>query len=326
MKPGIFTIFCLIICIFSACNSGNNEKVPVIAFIDYVEDETLAQAREGFYEALEKQGYSEKLGTVKIIYRNAQGDQPALIQAVDYLLSKKPLLIASNTTLATITSVQRSHDIPVFMMVAPRPDLAGLTDASGKYPANLFGVYETLEYIDTSVNIIRNFFPEAKTVATIYNQSEPQSIDALAKLEEGCKRLGLELIRQPVSSSADTKIITEALLSKDPDVFFALPDNIVFSSFEAIINACNRKNIPVVTSESGLVMRGALASFGADMRAWGYQCGLQAAEYLRNGKRTDLKPEIVKDRSRVYNPKPAKKYNIQPGPEFKAVIVTEQIH
>ena len=69
--------------------SGSQEKtVPVIGFIDYVEDATLAQAKMGFLNALRDSGFSEETGTLNIIYRNAQGDQPTLLQAVDYIVSK----------------------------------------------------------------------------------------------------------------------------------------------------------------------------------------------------------------------------------------------
>ncbi|MBK9321275.1 MAG: hypothetical protein IPM91_22390 [Bacteroidetes bacterium] len=136
----------LLICSIS-CNSTKSEKektIPLIGFIDYVEDATLAQAKQGFFDALKESGFSEDSNTISILYRNAQGDQPTLLQAADYVIAQQPAIIATNTTLSTITTVQRNRDIPVFMMVAPRPDIAGLTDKAGNNPPNLFGVYETL--------------------------------------------------------------------------------------------------------------------------------------------------------------------------------------
>src|SRR6185436_8419183 len=133
----------IIICIVLSCTSPNKEngskKIPVIGFLDFVEDPTLAKAKQGFMDALEKGGYSEKDSTMQLIYTNAQGDIPTLGQSCDLLISKNVDLIASNTTLSTITAVQRTKTIPVCMMVAPRPDLAHLTDSLGNNPPNLFG-------------------------------------------------------------------------------------------------------------------------------------------------------------------------------------------
>jgi len=306
--------------IVSSCgNTDKGEKVqeaPLIGFVDYVEDATLKQAREGFFDALEEAGYSEEKQTIRVLYRNAQGDQPTLLQAVDYIISQQPVLIATNTTLATVNTVQRNKSIPVFMMVAPRPDLAGLQDKEGKNPPHLFGVYETLDYIDTSVTLIRQLFPDAESVGTIYSPSEPQSIAALEHLKSGCLNAGIRLEASPVTNSSETQLITQSLLSKGVDVFFALPDNVIFSSFETVARSCNESNIPVLTSEAGLVARGALASFGADMYEWGRQAGVQAAEYLSTGSLEGLRPEQVAIRKKVVNRKQAEVFKLSPDSSF----------
>ena len=77
--------------------------------------------------------------------------------------------------------------------------------------------------------------------------------------------------------------------------------------------------MPVFTSEAGLVSRGAVAAYGADMYQWGYQSGEQAAAFLKNKSTKDLKPEIVKIRKRVYNPTAAKQYNITLPDNFEAL-------
>ncbi|MFM9055501.1 MAG: ABC transporter substrate-binding protein, partial [Bacteroidota bacterium] len=164
----------------SACSTQqtDNEPVPVVGFIDFVEDPTLALARQGFFDALNQNGFSADSGTIEVIKKNAQGDQPALLQAVDYVIGQKPALIATNTTLAMINTIQRNTDIPVFMMVAPRPDLAGINAKTCKALPYLYGVYETPDYIDTSSSIIRELFTNAKRVGAIYSQSEVQSVEA----------------------------------------------------------------------------------------------------------------------------------------------------
>jgi putative ABC transport system substrate-binding protein len=311
----------LLICSIS-CNSTKSEKektIPLIGFIDYVEDATLAQAKQGFFDALKESGFSEDSNTISILYRNAQGDQPTLLQAADYVIAQQPALIATNTTLATIITVQRNRDVSVFMMVAPRPDIAGLTDKAGNNPPNLFGVYETLEYIDTSVTLIRQLFPGAKKAGTIYSQSESQSVDALNRLKAGCEKAGIVLEAIPVSNSSETQLITQSLLAKDIDVFFALPDNVIFSSFETIVKACNDKNIPVLTSEAGLVSRGALASFGADMYQWGYQSGIQAVKLLKSGSTEGIQPEMVRVRKKVMSKSVAEKFMITPDSSYTLV-------
>ena len=303
-------IFIVSLLIFS-CKEHKQRKVPTIGFLDLLQDETLEQARKGFFVALNEEGFNPMHKTVEVIYRNAQNDQPTLLQACDYLISEHVDLIATNPTLSTITAVQRTHDIPVFMMVSPRPDIAGLTDKEGYAPANLFGVYETLEYIDTSVMLINHIFPKLKKIGTIYNQSEPQSMDALQRIEAVCNSLGIQVEKLPVNSSNETQLVVGALLNKNIEAFFALPDNTVFSSMEVIVKLCDAAKIPVFSSEEGLVKRGALVAFGADMYQWGYQSGKQAAQFLKTKSLKNIQPELVKVRRRVYNSQKAEFFGVQ---------------
>lgn len=296
---------------FISCRDASPVKeLPVIGFLDFIEDPTIALAKKGFFDALSMGGFSEKDSNIVVEYANAQGDIPTLSQACDLLISKHPVLIGTNVTLSTITTVQRNKSIPVFMMVSPRPDIANLADQNGKAPSNLFGVYETLDYIDTAIALIKQLRPMTKIVGSIYNQSEPQSVDAFNKLKAGCEKQGMKLEVLPVNNSSETQLVMQSLLGKDIDAFFALPDNVIFASFETVAQSCDKKNVPIFTSEAGLVSRGALASFGADFYQWGYQSGQQAALFLKQKNLKGIKPEIVKVRRRVYNPAQAAKYMI----------------
>jgi putative ABC transport system substrate-binding protein len=297
-------------------------QVPVVGFVDAFEDATISQARKGFTDALAKNGFSEEKKTVQIEYSNAQGDIPTLAQIVNHFVTDSVNLLATCTTLSTVTALQKTKHIPVFAMVSPTAERMKVVDASGKAPANLFGAVEELNYIDTSFSIIPKLLKPkgAKLViGMIYNQSEPQSADALNRIKSLAAGLNVDIVALPLNTSADAQLVTQSLLSKNIDAFFANPDNTVFASFETILKNCNQKNIPIFTSEAGLVQRGAVAAFGADIYQWGYQAGEQAAQFLKTHKTDGLQPEMVKIRKRVYNPAAAKKYNITIPPNFEPV-------
>jgi putative ABC transport system substrate-binding protein len=217
--------------------------------------------------------------------------------------------------------VQNTKEIPVFMMVSPTPELMKVND-NGKEPANLFGVGETLGYIDTSFSLIPQLV-HPKTgklkVGMIFNQSEPQSTEALARIKQLADGMGIDLVSLPVNSTADVQLVTQSLLRQNIDAFFANPDNTVFGSFETIIKSCNDAKVPVFTSEAGLVARGAVAAYGADIYQWGYQAGEQAAAYLKNKNTNGLKWEMVKQRKKVYNRNAAQLFNINIPTGYEAI-------
>jgi putative ABC transport system substrate-binding protein len=306
----------------SSCKPTTKSSIPVIGFVDAFEDASIAPARTGFVDALKKNGFSEAQKNIKIEYRNAQGSIPTLTQIVNYFVSEKVDLMATCTTLSSITALQKTKTIPVFVMVAPTAKLMNLEGSDGKAPANMFGTTEDLNYIDTSFSNIPKFLkPKAGklVVGMIYNQSEPQSADAKRRIESLADKLNISLIALPLNSSADAQLVTQSLLSHHIGAFFANPDNSVFSSFETILKNCDQKNVPIFTSEAGLVERGAVAAFGADIYQWGYQAGEQAAQFLKTHSTSGLQPEMVKVRKRVYNPMAAKKYNIVVPSNFEPV-------
>jgi len=305
-----------------SCKQGAKSTVPVIGFVDAFEDASIAPARTGFVDALKKNGFSEDQKNIKIEYRNAEGNIPTLTQIVNYYISEKVDLMATCTTLSSITALQKTKTIPVFVMVAPTARLMNVEDANGRAPANLFGVTEDLNYIDTSFSNIPKFLKPKSgrlVVGMIYNQSEPQSVEAKQRIQSLADKLNITLIALPLNSSADAQLVTQSLLSKNIDAFFANPDNSVFASFETILKNCDQKNVPIFTSEAGLVQRGAVAAFGADIYQWGYQAGEQAAQFLKSHSTAGLQPEMVKVRKRVFNAAAAKKYNLTVPSNFTAV-------
>ncbi|NRF40991.1 ABC transporter substrate-binding protein [Pedobacter foliorum] len=306
--------------LLAGCSSGD-KKVPVVGFIDAFEDTTIAQARAGFTDALQKDGFSEANHTLKIEYRNGQGSIPTLVQIVNYYINKPVDILATSTTLSTLSSIQKTKMIPIFAMVSPTPKLMGVLDKDGRAPSNLYGAVEDLNYIDTSFLLIPQLLKPATgklKVGVIYNDAEPQSADALKRIEVIAAKNNITILATPVVTSADAQLITQSLLTKNIDAFFALPDNVVFASFETIVKSCDQKSVPIFTSEAGLVKRGAVAAFGADIYQWGYQAGEQAARYLK-GDTVGLKPEMVKIRKRVYNPTVAAKYHITVSANFDAL-------
>lgn len=298
----------------------NDDGLPTVAFIDAFKDDTIDQARIGFFKALSDYGYEEEKGTLSVLYRNAQGDLPTLIQSIKYAISKEVDLIATCPSLTTITAIQQQTNIPVVMMVSPTPEKMQLINESGQAPKNLYGVSETISYIDTSFALIQKLLPKNTPlkIGLLYNQAETQSVNAFNRLKALSEEMGVTLVAKPVNNSAELKLVTAALIKEEIDVFFANPDNVVFAGFETIFADCTAARIPVFTSEAGLVARGAVAAYGPDLFEWGYQSGVIAVKIL---KKEEINPswELVKTRISVYNPKMADKWGLKIPDSFTPI-------
>jgi putative tryptophan/tyrosine transport system substrate-binding protein len=291
--------------------------------VQTIQDATIDEARKGFMDALKAKGFSDSAGTVKVDYQNANGDQATLALIIDKFIADKVTCIAANTTTAMIAARQRTKTIPIFMMVGPAPSINNLMekDSLGKPipPRNLSGVYETLAYIDSSIALIKRVFPSPKRMGVIFNTSEQNSVNAMGRLREQCKQNKIELIEKSINSSNETQSAVQAVLNDKIDLFFALPDNLVFASFEVIYKETLAQKVPIITSEEGLVKRGALIAYGADFYQWGYQTGKSAAEYLEVGDLTGIPLKTVEVRKLVYNPETAQLFNFKPPSDAKPI-------
>ncbi len=340
MKRSLFSILTLLVALSIILDVGCSSKkespnkpasssdaapkgIPTIGFVQTIQDATIDEARQGFIDALKARGFSDSAGTVKIDYQNANGDQATLGLIIEKFIADKVTCIAANTTVAMIASMQRTKTIPIFMMVGPAPSINNLMekDSLGKpiAPRNLSGVYETLAYIDSSIALIKRIFPTPKRIGVIFNSSEQNSVNAMGRLREQCKANGITLIEKPINSTAEVQTAVQSVLTEKIDLFFALPDNFVFASFEVIYKETIAKKVPIVTSEEGLVKRGALIAYGADFYQWGYQAGKSAAEFLETRDLVGIPLRTVEVRKLVHNPETAKIFNFTPPSDSKPI-------
>lgn len=314
--------FFLLAATFFGCKEVHLKNAPTIGFMDAFEDATMQKAKQGFYDAMEKNGFSEKDTTINIIYKNAQGNIPTLVQIVQYFKEQRVKAIVACPSIATIAAMQNTVDVPVFMMVSPEPEILHLELEPYRKLDFLHGVGESLDYIDTSFLMIKKLVTPKSgklKVGMIFNQSEPQSVNALKKIESIALAGNMEVIALPVNNSSELQMVTKSLTEKNIDAFFANPDNTVFAGFEVILNSCNTKNIPVFTSEAGLVDRGAVAAYGADLYQWGYQCGELVSRYLKGETDNSKLYEKVAKRVKVYNAEACKRMNITVDSSFQLI-------
>ena len=106
MKKNLLPILAICILAMASCNNTES-NITKVGFLDFIQDPTIDLAKQGFYQAMSDNGYSEEKKTVEYIYSNAQGDIPTLNQACDRILSEDVDLMATNVTLSTITASKR---------------------------------------------------------------------------------------------------------------------------------------------------------------------------------------------------------------------------
>lgn len=261
--------------------------LPVVGFVQLLEDAQLDAGRAGFLQALTDSGLVAGRDYV-LDYRCAQGDQSLLPAIMQGFLDRKVTLIATSTTPCMLAAARATAGLPdpppvVCTIVSP-PDRVGLRAV----PATLTGWYEPVEMAEF-VAVIRDALgASVRTLGLLTCPGEPNAALAADGLAAACDSAGITLVRMPVNSVNDLADAASALAAQDVQAFLAAADNTVYSGLPVLARIAAEKQIPVFTSEANMAQHGAAVGWGLDYADWGYQSGAVAAQLLRGTPLRDL--------------------------------------
>ncbi len=239
-------------------------KTYKVGYSQIVDHPALNAIRQGFQDALKAAGFVEGQNLV-FEYQNAQGSpNNARNIAEKFVADGVDVLTPCTTPNAQATvKLARGGKIPVVFGCITNPVDAGLI-ASFDQPTrtNVTGQY-SLPPAAEIMSLIVELMPKAKTVGTVYNGGESNSVstEKLAKAE--AEKRGLKWVEVQVASSAEVKSAVDSLVGR-VDVVFTPQDNTVASAYDAILKSARAAKLPLFSTDTTTVARGGVASFGVD--------------------------------------------------------------
>ncbi|GAH99474.1 unnamed protein product, partial [marine sediment metagenome] len=190
------------------------------------------------------------------------------------------------------------------------------------------GVSDMIAVAD-DVDLITQIVPGVKTIGTLYNDGEANSVFLVKKLKEACQPLGIEVVERPVSTSADVLASAQSLVGQ-VDVIWVGTDNTVVSGLEALIGVCEEESIPLFPSDHESIERGGIACYGFDYYDIGYQTGEMVVKILEGANAAEGKAEAIRvvanadaDKIKVVN-ESAQKYFVGNAQILRKLEATEQ--
>ena len=271
--------------ILAAASFGANAQtnVPVpgktyrIGFSQIVDHPALNATRQGFLDGLKAAGFVEGKNLV-FQYQNAQGDVGNARNIATKFVADGVDLLAPCTTpnvQATIR-VARGGPTPVVFGCVTNPVevgvLTSLDKATGTNITGLYGAQPVKELLDLVMEVL----PKAKTIGTIFNGGESNSVAANAVAKAEAEKRGLRWIEVQITGSAEVKTAVESLVGR-VDALFTPQDNTLASAFDAVVKVTRDNRIPLFSLDTTSVARGALAAFGVDQYKLGVAWASQVA-------------------------------------------------
>ena len=262
---------------------GGEEKLYKIGISQIVTHPALDATREGVIAGMLEAGYIEG-ETVEFDYQTSEGDSSLVASIAQKFVSEPKdaiVTIATPDSQATISAAEGT-DIPVIFSAVTDPVGAGLvTDWKSHAGENVTGVSDMIVVSD-DVKLILEIIPDLKTLGTVYNAGEDNSVFLTSKLHEAADDLGITIVEATVSTTADVLSASQSLVGK-VDAIWVGTDNAVVAGLEALIKVCEENKIPLFPSDEPSIERGGIGAYGFDYHDIGVQTGRMLARVLEAG-------------------------------------------
>lgn len=300
-----FIITAAMLLALASCTAPVDEKVTVnsdgeytVGICQLVQHPALDAATKGFIDTL-KAKYGDK---VTIIENNAQGDTTTCTTIVSNLVNKKVDLIMANATPALQAAVGGTRKIPILGTSITEYGVAlGIKNFKGTVGKNISGTSD-LAPLDQQAKMIKDIFPNAKTVALLYCSAEANSKYQVKTVKDELIKLGFnkaDIKEYPFSDSND--VASVAARAAECDVIYAPTDNTVAECAGAVNGAIG--DTPLVAGESGICSNCGVVTLSIDYYDLGVATGKMAIKILDGEiSVTDMPIEYAPEFTKMYNP------------------------
>lgn len=247
-----------------------------IGICQLVQHEALDAATQGFKDAVE-----EALGAENVIWneQNAAGDSATCTTICGSFVSEGVDLILANGTAALQAASAATGTIPILGTSITEYGVAlGIDDFSGTVGNNVSGTSD-LAPLDEQAAMVKELFPNAKTVGLLYCSAEANSQYQVDTVKAELEKLGYTCELYPFADSNDAAAVTQTACDAS-DVIYVPTDNTVASNTGIVDNICQPAGVPVVAGEEGIAKGCGVATLSISYYDLGVTTGKMAAQIL----------------------------------------------
>ena len=294
---------------------STDDKVYTVGICQLVQHDALDAATQGFKDAL-----TEALGdSVQFDGQNAAGESATCGTIVNGFVSKGVDLILANATAPLQAAAQATADIPVLgTSVTDYATALDISDWTGTVGNNISGTSD-LAPLDQQAAMIKELFPDAKSVGLLYCSAEPNSVYQCDVIEGYLTEEGYTVARYAFTDTNDVTSVAQSA-ADNSDVIYIPTDNTAASNTEAIANVVLPAQVPVVAGEEGICSGCGAATLSISYYDLGYATGEMAAKILAEGADISTMPvEFAPNVTKKYNAANCEALGITPPDDYVAI-------
>jgi putative ABC transport system substrate-binding protein len=220
--------------------------------------------------ALFRQGLSELGWTegrnIHVDYRWIGGDADRAKANAAELVSQKPDVIVTNSTLSLAAVRNETNTIPVVFVGVGDPVGQGFVSSLAHPGGNITG-FSSFEFpiSEKWLELIKEIAPELRRVAFIFNPEAAPFADKFVKLIESVAlSLGVDLMASPTGDAAEIDHALAAISGEPKGGLIVNPDAFTAANRRLIISLAGRYHLPAIYPFRFYAVDGGLLSYGFD--------------------------------------------------------------
>ncbi len=280
------------------CGSADKDGTYTVGICQLAPHPALDAATEGFKAAL-----TEALGEDKVIFQeqNASGESSNCPTIINSFVSNQVDLILANATSPLQAAASATKTIPILgTSVTDYATALEIADWTGTVGGNISGTSD-LAPLDQQAAMVKEWFPDAKTVGLLYCSGEANSQYQVDKMTGYLTDLGYTCTPYAFTDTNDVASVAQSAC-EGSDVIYIPTDNTAANNTEAIANVVIPAKVPVIAGEEGICRGCGVATLSISYYDLGYTTGKMAAKVLTG--EADISTLPVE-----YAPKVTKMYN-----------------
>jgi putative ABC transport system substrate-binding protein len=178
---------------------------------------------------------------------------------------------------------------------------------------NLTGIFGARDVVAKQLELYELLVPDLHRVLTLIDPTDPATPRLLAQYRAAVSQLGrpLELVIRKASSARDLRRVFRSLRPREVDGAFLLSPILRLNFSALTIRLATRAKLPVQAHRKDWVAKGALFSYGADLRPIGRLAARYVDRILKGTPPSKLAVEYVPDVEFAINLKTASKLGIR---------------
>jgi len=289
----------------SAWPSGRTYKIGVAYFAPEPGlDSVMAGLREGLKALALEEGRNLSFQTMHAQAEIAQ--IPTMGQVLDN--SDVDAILTLTTPVLQGVGMMVKKKPAVFTYVTD-PLAAGAGKSFTEHLPNLTGI-GSFPPIEDQLELTRKVLPGIRSLGTLYNPSEANSVKVAEVLRDLCKKAGIHLEEVPVNTTAEVVQGAQAMVARKVDAILSVGDNTMYQALDAIAKVAKDANIPLILDQPDFIDHDALMVIGVDYKESGRAAAEPLAQLLKGTKPATIPFRNVSKKSILLNEASAKRLHI----------------